>query len=393
MAVYKLFPLQDATIYSFYPDMNTGIDPIIEVGNLNVNINPVPQVFRYLIEFDQSEINTVIDTIVSSSDRSASDFSSSLKCYIANAQGVDFNSFLEIYPISGSWNNGTGQFLNNPQTQNGCCWSDRLSSGSGAWANNSNLNDFVTASYSGSDGEGGGNWYTGSNDVNLIISSSQTFNVRTIKDINLNVTDIVKIWYSSSKKTEYSIDGDFVEIENNGFILKWEDNIEFNQTQGVQPIYKSYAVDTNTIYPPVLEVKWDDQIFETGSLPEIATTDLFISLDSNPGVFYSESINRFRLNCRPEFPDRIYSTQSATTVNHYINSSSLYAVKDLDTNEFVIDFDPQFTKISCDAQSNYFDIYMNGLEPERYYQILIQTVISGSTIVMDEKYYFKVVNG
>ena len=39
MAVYKLFPLQDATLYSFYPYMNTGIDPIIEVGNINVNIN------------------------------------------------------------------------------------------------------------------------------------------------------------------------------------------------------------------------------------------------------------------------------------------------------------------------------------------------------------------
>ena len=393
MAVYKIFPLQDASIYSAYPFLNTGLDAILETSNINSDFSASAEVARSLVQFDQDAIETIIDTFVSSSDRAASQFSSSLKIFIADASGVTMPSKIESYPISGSWNNGTGQFLNNPQTQNGCCWSDRLSSGSGAWANNSNLNDFVTASYSGSDGEGGGNWYTGSNDVNLIISSSQTFNVRTIKDINLNVTDIVKIWYSSSKKTEYSIDGDFVEIENNGFILKWEDNIEFNQTQGVQPIYKSYAVDTNTIYPPVLEVKWDDQIFETGSLPEIATTDLFISLDSNPGVFYSESINRFRLNCRPEFPDRIYSTQSATTVNHYINSSSLYAVKDLDTNEFVIDFDPQFTKISCDAQSNYFDIYMNGLEPERYYQILIQTVISGSTIVMDEKYYFKVVNG
>ena len=393
MAVYKIFPLQDASIYSAYPFLNTGLDAILETSNINSDFSASAEVARSLIQFDQEAIETGIDTFVSSSDRAASQFSSSLKVFIADASGVTMPSKIETFAISSSWNNGTGQFLNNSQTQNGCCWNDRLSSGSGAWANNSNLNDFVTASYSGSDGEGGGNWYTGSNDDNLIISSSQTFNVRTIKDINLNVTDIVKIWYSSSKKTDYSIPGDFVEIENNGFILKWEDNIEFNQTQGVQPIYKSYAVDTNTIYPPVLEVKWDDQIFETGSLPELNTTDLFISLDSNPGIFYSESINRFRLNCRPEFPDRIYLTQSVNTVNHYINSGSLYAIKDLDTNEFVIDFDPQFTKISCDAQSNYFDVYMNGLEPERYYQILIQTVISGSTIVMDEKYYFKVVNG
>ena len=61
MAVYKIFPLQDASIYSFYPFMNTGIDAIIEAGNLNVNINPVPQVFRFLVEFDQKEINKIID--------------------------------------------------------------------------------------------------------------------------------------------------------------------------------------------------------------------------------------------------------------------------------------------------------------------------------------------
>ena len=30
MAVYKIFPTQDATLYSAYPNMNTGIDEIIE---------------------------------------------------------------------------------------------------------------------------------------------------------------------------------------------------------------------------------------------------------------------------------------------------------------------------------------------------------------------------
>ena len=28
MAVYKLFPYKDSTLYSLYPEMNTGIDPI-----------------------------------------------------------------------------------------------------------------------------------------------------------------------------------------------------------------------------------------------------------------------------------------------------------------------------------------------------------------------------
>ena len=384
MAVYKLFPLQDATIYSFYKYMNTGIDPIIEAGNLNVNINPVPQVFRFLVEFDQNEINSVIDNTIGNVQ-----FSSSLRCYIANAQGVDHDSCLEVYPISGSWRNGTGTYLDVPITTNGCSWVSRTFSGSGGedW-DLATSTAYVTASWSGSDNQGGGNWYTGSLDTNANIEVSQCFTLRSEKDLNAPVTDIIKTWYSSSK----GIAGTYTRIVNDGFIVKWEDTIEFSTSDAIQPIMQFYSVDTNTIYPPQLELKWDDQVFETGNLPAIATTDFYAALDSNPGVFYSESINRFRINVRPDFPTRTFLTASLDNQNHYLNSSSMYSVKDLDTNETLIDFDPEFTKISCDAQSNYFDIYMNGLQPERYYKILIQTTISGSTIVKDDEYYFKVIN-
>ena len=129
MAVYKLFPLQDATMYSFYPTMNTGIDPIIEVGNLNVNINPVPQVFRYLVEYDQNEINDIIDNTIGGTQ-----FSSSLKNYIANAQGIIFDTELEIYPVSGSWNNGSGTYLDSPFTTNGVSWKNQTFEGGQEWA-------------------------------------------------------------------------------------------------------------------------------------------------------------------------------------------------------------------------------------------------------------------
>ena len=384
MAVYKLFPIQDASLYSFYPFMNTGIDAIMEVGNLNVNYNPVPQVSRFLVQFDQSQITNIINTKVGTSKP----FNSDLKCFIAQAQGVVMKTDVEAYAVSGSWDNGSGTYLDSPLTTNGVSWASRNFSGSGNWLF-SGFNTYVTASWSGSNNIGGGNWFTGSNDPNNTnLTPYQTFNLRTEKDIKLDVTDIVNVWYSSSNSI-----GGYTDIANEGFIVKWEDAVEFSTEDAIQPIMQFYTVDTNTIYPPVLEIKWDDQSFETGSLNEINSTDLFVALDSNPGVFYSESINRFRLNVRPEFPIRTYQTASLFTTNNYLNSSSLYAVKDLDTNEFVINFDEDYTKISCDPIGNYFDIYMNGLEPERYYKILIQTTISGSTIVKDDQYYFKVVNG
>jgi hypothetical protein len=68
-----------------------------------------------------------------------------------------------------------------------------------------------------------------------------------------------------------------------------------------------YSVDTNTIYPPELEIKWDDSTWDTGSstYTELSQPNAFIALAENPGIFYSESINRFRLNVRPKYPARV----------------------------------------------------------------------------------------
>jgi hypothetical protein len=383
MAVYKLFPTKDATIYSGYPAMNTGIDALLEVTNeYPTTLTPSPRVARSLIKFDQTEINNVIDNNITGS------FKTYLKAYVAKAEGINIPSVLKVYPISGSWNNGTGEYLDSPQTLNGVSWGFQSHSGSIPWGVDNNI-PYMQSSYP-SNQKGGGTWYTGSNNPSVTsVTGSQTFDLRTDKDLKVEVTNPIKLFYSSSK----SLDGGYISMENEGFLLKWVSSIEFTPSQSIQPILKYYSVDTNTIYPPELEFRWNDQSFETGSLLEIDTTDVFIGLDSNPGIFYSESINRFRLNVRPEFPVRTFQTQSLYTTNKFLNNESLYAIKDLDTNEFVIDFDSNYTKISCDPEGNYFDIYMNGLQPERYYKILIQTTISGSVIVKDEDYYFKVING
>ena len=36
---------------------------------------------------------------------------------------------------------------------------------------------------------------------------------------------------------------------------------------------------------------------------------------------------------------------------------------------------------------------MKGLEPERYYQILLKVPIENQILILDDNYYFKVVNG
>lgn len=378
MAVYKLFPYKDTTLYSYYPVMNSGMDAIGEVYN-TLTIEGTPDISRFLIQFDQTEIEDIITNKVGSNQ-----WDVYLKSYIAVAQGINSSTTLEIYPIAQEWNNGTGEFGDSPQTVDGASWVYSEYSGSNPWSTGGSVGtELFTSSYDPSyASQGGGNWfYSGSGVPSYKVT--QSFGLRSDKDITANVTTIVSKWYSGS-------------IPNNGFIIKLTGSQEFNPSQYVQPVFKYYTVDTNTIYPPQLELRWRDySTVLNGPLSSsiVTTSNLKLQLNENPGVFYPDSINRFRVNVSPLYPTRTFQTSSYFTDLNFLPTSSYYAVKDLDTDEFLINFDTDYTQISSDSEGNYFNIYMNGLEPERYYKILIKTIINGSTIIFDDHYYFKIVNG
>ena len=371
MAVYKIFPTQDTTLYSTYPLMNTGLDAICETTNA-LNIDGNPGVSRFLTQFNTEEIQDIINNKISGDS-----YKVYLKNFIATAEGINANTSIEVLTLAQQWNNGTGYYLDSPQTTDGASWSSPLFSGSGNWLiSGSNNGYYFTSSFNPSYiNTGGGNWYTGSS-----FRVTESFGLRTVKDIELDVSTIVNTWYSSS-------------IPNYGFIIKLTGSQEFNPNQNIQPILKYYSVDTNTIYPPQLEFRWRDySSIITPFSPVVTTTDLKMSLAENPGVFYPESVNRFYINVSPLYPTRVYQTTSLYTNLNYLPTSSYYAIKDLATNEFVINFDDQYTQISSNSTGNYFDVYMSGLEPERYYKILIKTIINGSTLIFDDNYYFKVIN-
>jgi len=110
MAIYKLFPEKDATLYTQNPAMNTGLDEILEASTYLLDSNA--QTSRYLIKFSQNEINGAFDTYVSSSTTSTN--------YINNLTGNIFSSItnnptnlnnsisLNQYPITASTGKGIG---------------------------------------------------------------------------------------------------------------------------------------------------------------------------------------------------------------------------------------------------------------------------------------------
>tara|TARA_R110002050_G_scaffold204703_2_gene340511 strand:+ start:143 stop:1339 length:1197 start_codon:yes stop_codon:yes gene_type:complete len=398
MAVYKLFPTQDATLYSYYPAMNTGLDAICEVSN---ELNPLvagetPMIARYLTQFNTNEIKSIINDKIGNSE-----FNVYLKNFISEAQGINLAARVEIRPVAQSWNNGTGHYKDLPQVEDGVSWGFRNYSGSSIWSMTGSYNGFQwTGSYNPNYAiQGGGNWYKDDSNSQFIAfgyvipgymqggnlnlnSTSQSFALRDPKDIEVPVKPIVDVWNNDS-------------IPNYGFIVKLSGSYEFNTSKYVQPILKYYSVDTNTIYPPQLEFRWRDYsstISPTSSLI-VSNSNIKLSLSENPQEFNQNAINRFHINVSPLYPTRVFQTSSLFTGLHYLPTASYYAVKDLDTNEFVINFDTQYTQISSDSTGNYFDIYMNGLEPERYYSVLIKTEINGSTLIIDDDNYFKVING
>jgi len=399
MAIYKIFPTADATMYSMYPTMNTGLDEIIESTLTSIApTEPNPQVSRFLVKFDQTEIEDVVNNKISGAD-----WQSNLRCFISQTTGLKLDTTLDVYAVSSSWVMGTGKYLDSPLTTDGVSWQFIDESGSTLWPV-TNAGPNISSSYNIlSASLGGGTWYdkqadtTSSPTVNTFLSSSQVYNYSQDKDLNVDVTKIVNVWltgsldyYASSGDAELN-ETSSISASNDGFLVK--QRVEWVNDNNFQPEIKFFSIDTHTIYPPQLEFKWDDFTYETGSLSILSGQDNTITLAENPGVFFTGSINRFRVNARPTYPTRVWQTGSYYTQNQALPETSYWALKDLDTNEFVIDFDTTYTKLSCDSSGSYMDVYMNGLEPERYYAIIIKTTIGNSTYVFDDNYYFKVTNG
>ena len=248
---------------------------------------------------------------------------------------------------------------------------------------------YSEASWSGSIDGAGGNWYTGSN-IGLDVEQEKIFSYGQGIDLNIDVTDTIKTWYTNS------LSDNSKGFPNNGFLVKQSSSREFVDNKNTTATFRYFSVDTNTIYPPALNLMWNDYCFATGSTNQsvLNTQESFVNIYNNAGTYYSESVPRLRISAIPKYPDVVFQTASLYTNNHYLPyTSSFYAIKDTDTNEYVVPFSDPYTKISADDISSYFDVEMAGLEPERYYTILIKSTVGGTVKVFDEDIMFKVING
>ena len=159
---------------------------------------------------------------------------------------------------------------------------------------------------------------------------------------------------------------------------------------------KFFSRQTNTIYSPKLELRWDDHLpatgSNTGSLTSLdlsgQTENYVYQLHTREAYKETETV-KFRFGARKRYIGKSFSTSVQTVSGSYFaEGAASYSIIDMATNEDVIPFS-SYTTMSCDPISPYFTQDLNTFEPNRAYKIMLKVNHNdGQTIVYDDDFEF-----
>jgi hypothetical protein len=129
----------------------------------------------------------------------------------------------------------------------------------------------------------------------------------------------------------------------------------------------------------------------TQMMNAISTEDFVIYLDNLQDEYVQNSRIKFRVKARELYPRKTFVTESwAYSRDTGFISSSYYEIRDAWTEEEIMPWSV-YTQISVDATGSYFDLHLNGMEPERLYRILFKVVKGNIETVYDKNYAFRII--
>jgi hypothetical protein len=350
-------------------DQNYGQDPILEIRKNFYNTSFDYQT-RALVHFDLTELSQSIQTGLIPSpagEKNGKKTKYYLRLYEAEGnQELSTDYKLVAHPLSQSWDEGVGKFGDNPKTTNGVSWKNRT-----------NKPNVTAITWSNADGTSAHGGY-----FNSTHAASQSFSYQS-PDIEMDVTDIVNLWLVSSSA-----------LPNYGFLIKFSGSQETDsETFGE---LKFFSAQTHTIYPPKLEVRWDDHSPATGSstasLNELTMSGLVDNYLYMKGLrqYYRESEKvKFRIGARERYIQRRFNTSVQTVTGSYVpEGKGFYSIQDISTGETMVPFS-QYTSMSLDTESNYFIQWLNGFAPDRVYKILYKLKYDdGQEQIFDDNFEF-----
>ena len=336
-----------------FKDKNVGQDEVLELKKVFFD-RAFHFPTRVLLQFDTDEIENYISSSVLPHD-----YKLNLRLYeTEGTSGLTEEYKVAAYPLSESWDEGVGKESDEPKTTDGCSWKFRKNTEGASEI------EWVTP----------GGTYISTDEVSQSFSSESP-------DINMDITTISKKWFSGDNT-------------NYGLILRFSGSKE--TSSGSFEDVKFFSRQTNTIYSPKIELKWDDHLPATGSNTG-SLTSLDISGNSENYMYpihfreaYKENETvKFRFGARKRYIQKSFTTSVQSVSGSFIpHGSGSYSIIDMATNESVVPFSA-YTTMSCDTTSNYFKQDLNAFEPNRAYKILIKVNHEdGQEIIYDNDFEF-----
>ena len=387
-----IYSQKDSWISELTSSQNYGNDEILEIQKYYFN-DTLKGVSRALVQFDLTEISKSIN----SGEIKYPKFY--LKMYSTETDSLPASYTLKSHLISGSWEEGTGKYGSDPIVQDGITWTHkdyRYRSGSNdmSWSLYDNDGTGGTRVSSGSRNHsynyGGGTFYTGSG-----FEATQSFSYES-PDVRMDVTSLVHKWLSGSSYV--STPAEFpTSIENNGLIVKFTGSMELSSSTDRGNL-KFFSRNTHTIYPPKLEVVWDDHVGPpnyTSSFTALNMTgevDNYVYVKGLRESYKETETAKFRIGARKRNVGRTFSTSVQTITGSYIaEGSGSYSIIDIHTGETLIPFG-DYSLLSLDSGSMYFNQDLNSFQPNRIYKILIRVKYNdGQEIIYDDDFEFEIV--
>ena len=346
-----------------FTKQNFGQDQILELKRVYFNeqfLYPT----RVLVQFDITELSS---SLVKNEITNPQYF---LRLYEAEGnRNLSSTYDLLAHPISQSWDEGIGKFGDTPRTTDGCSWKYRFNRRGDtfiSWSNNDGteaLGASVVSEY----------------------YATQSFSYRT-PDVEMNISPIVNFWLGQPA------------IGNNGLLLRFSGSQE-TETTGSDRKYgelKFFSSQTNTIFSPKLEVRWDDHKpctgSNTGSLQALdmsGEADNFVYMKGLKQSYKPTETVKFRIGSRKRYIQKTFSTSYQTASGSYIaEGSGSYSIIDIASGETIVPFSP-FTSMSCDSVSNYFIQRFDEFEPNRVFKIIYKLKYNdGQEQIFDDDFEF-----
>jgi hypothetical protein len=255
-----------------------------------------------------------------------------LRLQTALAQRIQLNQQIDVCTYTGSWVEGSGYFYQDLyQIPNGVVWTD------------------LSASFS---------------------PTSSFTTPEPWTDLQLDVTSLVMTGSAT------------------GLILQFPSASESDINN--KGIIKIFSKNTHTIYAPILEVRWTDQVYSTGSLSSSVNKNLHVFPHSLQTTYSPNELVTVDLTVREKYPLKTFSNYlNPFASNLYLPSSSYFSVVDDATGFAVIPFSP-YTAIHQGPSGSYCQFRLDNMSPRRFYRLVFKIVQSGNEKVIDNNFIFSV---